>query len=145
MIYTPLTRTAMTIACEAHQGQLDKAGYPYIHHPMHVAELMTDEYSCAAALLHDVVEDSPWTLEQLAQAGIPAPVLDALALLTHDDGSAYLEYVARLRSNPIARAVKLADLRHNSDTSRLDTVTERDLSRLKRYRKAMALLTEPGE
>lgn len=142
MIYTPLTRTAMRIACTAHQGQADKAGYPYIHHPLHVAEQMTDEYSCAAALLHDVVEDTIWTLEQLARAGIPAPVLEALSLLTHDEETTYLDYVRRLRGNPIARAVKLADLRHNSDTSRLDEVTERDLSRLKRYRKAMALLTE---
>lgn len=145
MIYTPLTRLAMTIACTAHQGQVDKVGYPYIHHPLHVAEQMTDEYSCAAALLHDVVEDTDWTLAQLKEAGIPGPVLDALALLTHDDGTTYLDYVRRLRGNPIARAVKLADLRHNSDTSRLDTVTERDLSRLKRYRKAMALLTDSGE
>lgn len=145
MIYTPLTRTAMTIACTAHQGQADKAGYPYIHHPLHVAEQMTDEYSCAAALLHDVIEDTDWTLARLKDAGIPAPVLNALALLTHDDDTPYLDYVRRLRGNPIARAVKLADLRHNSDTSRLDTVTERDLSRLNRYREAVALLTEPGE
>lgn len=145
MIYTPLTRTAMTIACAAHQGQVDKAGYPYIHHPFHVAEQMTDEFACAAALLHDVVEDSDWTLAQLKEAGIPNPVLEALALLTHNDGTTYLDYVRRLRGNPIARAVKLADLRHNSDTSRLDEVTDRDLSRLKRYRKAMALLTESGE
>ena len=144
MIYTPLTRLAMTIACSAHQGQLDKAGYPYIHHPLHVAEQMTDEYACAAALLHDVVEDTDWTLAQLKEAGIPTPILDALALLTHDDGTTYLDYVRRLRDNPIARAVKLADLRHNSDTSRLDTLTEQDLFRLERYRKAVVLLTKAG-
>ncbi len=142
MIYTPLTRTAMAIACAAHQGQVDKSGYPYIHHPLHVAEEMTDELSCAAALLHDVVEDTPWTLTQLKGAGVPDPVLEALALLTHDEATPYLDYVRRLRSNPIARAVKLADLRHNSDLSRLEQVTDRDLSRLRRYEEAAALLTE---
>jgi hypothetical protein len=132
----------MAIACAAHQGQVDKSGYPYIHHPLHVAEEMTDELSCAAALLHDVVEDTPWTLTQLKGAGVPDPVLEALALLTHDEATPYLDYVRRLRSNPIARAVKLADLRHNSDLSRLEQVTDRDLSRLRRYEEAAALLTE---
>jgi (p)ppGpp synthase/HD superfamily hydrolase len=103
---------------------------------------MTDELSCAAALLHDVVEDTPWTLTQLKGAGVPDPVLEALALLTHDEATPYLDYVRRLRSNPIARAVKLADLRHNSDLSRLEQVTDRDLSRLRRYEEAAALLTE---
>jgi hypothetical protein len=69
-------------------------------------------------------------------------VLEALALLTHDEATPYLDYVRRLRSNPIARAVKLADLRHNSDLSRLEQVTDRDLSRLRRYEEAAALLTE---
>ena len=142
MIYTNLTRTAMTIACRAHQGQLDKAGYPYIHHPLHVAEQMTEEYTCAAALLHDVMEDTPITAEQLRAAGIPDPVVEALTLLCHDPDVPYLDYVRRLKDNPIARAVKLADLGHNSDVSRLDSVTPRDEMRLERYRRAMALLGE---
>lgn len=142
MIYTNLTRTAMTIACRAHQGQLDKAGYPYIHHPLHVAEQMTEEYTCAAALLHDVMEDTPITAEQLRAAGIPDPVVEALTLLCHDPDVPYLDYVRRLKDNPIARAVKLADLGHNSDVSRLDSVTPRDEMRLERYRRAMALLVE---
>jgi hypothetical protein len=142
VIYTNLTRTAMTIACRAHQGQLDKAGYPYIHHPLHVAEQMTEEYTCAAALLHDVMEDTPITAEQLRAAGIPDPVVEALTLLCHDPDVPYLDYVRRLKDNPIARAVKLADLGHNSDVSRLDSVTPRDEMRLERYRRAMALLVE---
>jgi hypothetical protein len=142
VIYTNLTRTAMTIACRAHQGQLDKAGYPYIHHPLHVAEQMTEEYTCAAALLHDVMEDTPITAEQLRAAGIPDPVVEALTLLCHDPDVPYLDYVRRLKDNPIARAVKLADLGHNSDVSRLDSVTPRDEMRLERYRRAMALLEE---
>jgi hypothetical protein len=142
VIYTNLTRTAMTIACRAHQGQLDKAGYPYIHHPLHVAEQMTDEYTCAAALLHDVMEDTPVTARELRAAGIPDPVVEALTLLCHDPDVPYLDYVRRLKDNPIARAVKLADLGHNSDVSRLDSVTPRDEMRLERYRRAMALLEE---
>lgn len=142
MIYTPLTRKAMTIAYHAHHGQLDKAGYPYIHHPLHVAEQMTDELACAAALLHDVVEDTSRTLEDLGAEGIPAPVLEALALLTHQEGTPYLEYVAGLRNNPIARAVKLADLRHNSEQTRLDVITPRDQNRFQRYAQAIALLCE---
>jgi hypothetical protein len=103
---------------------------------------MTEEYTCAAALLHDVMEDTPITAEQLRAAGIPAPVVEALTLLCHDPDTPYLDYVRRLKDNPIARAVKLADLGHNSDVSRLDSVTPRDEMRLERYRRAMALLEE---
>lgn len=144
MIYTPLTQKALCIAYDAHHGQRDKSGLPYIHHPLHLAEQMEDEYSCAAALLHDVMEDTAVTREALERAGIPAPVLEALALLTHDPAVPYLDYVTCLASNPIARAVKLADLRHNCDLTRLDEVTERDLRRVKKYRAAAALL-ESGE
>lgn len=140
MIYSELTRTAMRIACAAHQGQEDKGGFPYIHHPLHLAEQMTDELTCAAALLHDVVEDTDWTLEQLAQQGIPAPVLEALALLTHAPDTPYLDYVRDLSGNPIARAVKLADLRHNSDPSRLSNPDGNARARSNKYARAAALL-----
>ncbi len=140
MIYTELTRKAMEIACNAHFGQTDKSGFPYIHHPLHLAEQMEDEGSCAAALLHDVVEDTDWTLEGLRSEGIPEEVLTALALLTHEDNVPYMEYVRRIGVNPIAKAVKLADLRHNSDTSRLSVVTEKDLQRVAKYRQAMGIL-----
>lgn len=145
MIYTPLTRKALCIAYDAHHGQRDKSGLPYIHHPLHLAEQMRDEFTCAAALLHDVAEDTTLTPEDLRRAGIPSPVLEALALLTHDPAVPYPDYIARLASNPIARAVKLADLRHNSDLSRLEQVTEKDLRRAEKYRAALALLEgEPG-
>lgn len=143
MIYTPLTKKAMLLAYQAHHGQLDKSGLPYIFHPFHLAEQMGDELTCIAALLHDTVEDTAWTLEQLAAEGIPPQVLEALALLTHDSREPYLDYVRRIRSNPIARAVKLADLRHNSDLTRLNTVTQKDLQRGEKYRRAIAILTEP--
>ena len=140
MIYTPLTKKSMKLCFEAHKDQVDKSGLPYVFHPFHLAEQMTDELTTVTALLHDVVEDSDYTLADLGEMGFPATVLDALAMLTHDDGSAYLEYVARLKTNLIARAVKLADLRHNSDLTRLDHVDEKALVRVEKYRKAIDLL-----
>lgn len=118
MIYTPLTRLAMRIAYDAHHGQVDKAGVPYIYHPCHLAEQMTDELSACAALLHDVVEDTPVTLAFLA-CSFPPPVIDALRLLTRTPGGDYLDYVRAIGQNPIARRVKLADLAHNLDETRL--------------------------
>ena len=140
MIYTPLTKKAVKLCFEAHKNQVDKSGLPYVFHPFHLAEQMTDELTTVTALLHDVVEDTSYTLADLRKMGFPETVLDALAMLTHDDGSAYLEYVARLKTNPIARAVKLADLRHNSDLTRLDHVDEKALVRVEKYRKAIDLL-----
>ena len=143
--YTALTKKALKICFEAHRDQLDKSGLPYVFHPFHLAEQMESEAEICAALLHDVVEDAGLTLEELEEAGFPPCVLEALALLTHDPAVPYLEYVARLRENPIARRVKLADLAHNSDLDRLERVEEADQRRMLRYRKARALLEEdPG-
>ena len=141
MIYTPLTKKAMKIAYEAHHGQVDKVGVPYIFHPIHLAEQMTDEHTACAALLHDVVEDTAWTFDALEQEGFPAEVLDALRLLTHDDAVPYMEYVAAIRENPIAKAVKLADLAHNSDESRVEAADDRMRARWEKYRKAIFLLS----
>lgn len=117
MIYTKLTKEAMKIAYRAHHGQTDKSGIPYIFHPCHLAEQMTDEYSTCVALLHDVVEDTDVTLSDLAKI-FPAEVVEAVALMTHEDGVDYVEYVSAIRKNPIARAVKLADIAHNTDPTR---------------------------
>lgn len=140
MIYTELTKKALVLCFEAHKDQVDKSGLPYVFHPFHLAEQMTDELSTVAALLHDVVEDTPYTLPDLREMGFPEEVLEALRLLTHDDGTPYLDYVARLKDHPIARAVKLADLRHNGDLTRLDFVDARALERVEKYRRAMELL-----
>ena len=142
MIYTELTKKAMKLCFTAHKDQTDKSGLPYVFHPFHLAEQMRDELTTVVALLHDVVEDTAYTFQDLREMGFPAAVLEALALLTHDNGTPYLDYVARLKSNPIARAVKLADLRHNSDLTRLDHVDARALSRVEKYRKAITLLEE---
>ncbi len=142
MIYTPMTKKALKLCFEAHRDQADKSGMPYVFHPFHLAEQMTDEYTTTVALLHDVVEDTDITFEVLTDLGFPAEVTDALKLLTHDDSVEYMDYVAMIKHNPIAKAVKLADLGHNSDTSRLDVVDEKALKRVEKYAAAIKLLTE---
>lgn len=142
MIYTPLTKQAMKLCFEAHKNQADKSGLPYVYHPFHLAEQMSGELTVCTALLHDVVEDTDITLEDLEKMGYPAQVLNALKLLTHKKGVPYMEYVAAIRDNPIAKAVKLADLKHNSDLTRLDNVTQKDLQRVEKYAAAIRLLTE---
>lgn len=141
MIYTPLTNEAMKIAYSAHHGQVDKAGIPYIFHPLHLAEQMTDEYTTCAALLHDVAEDTAVTLEQLAQK-FPKEVMDALRLLTHKNSTDYYAYVEQLKANPIARTVKLADLTHNSDQTRMAGIADEAALRRweEKYRKAFEIL-----
>ena len=117
MIYTPLVYQAMHIAYNSHHGQLDKSGAPYIFHPIHLAEQMDDEFSCCAALLHDVVEDTEVTLSDLAKI-FPSEVVEAVRLLTHEKGVSDTEYLTAIKSNPIALKVKLADNAHNSNQSR---------------------------
>lgn len=144
MVYTPLTNRAMVIAYNAHHGQLDYNGIPYIFHPIHLAEQMEDELSCCAALLHDVAEDTEVKLEDLARE-FPREVIDALKLLTHDKDTDYFTYVRAIRENPIARKVKLADLAHNSDQSRCigSDLTEAQLAWWRhKYQKAAAILME---
>lgn len=142
MLYTELTKKAMKIAFEAHKDQVDKSGMPYIYHPIHLAEQMDDEYSTCAALLHDTVEDTDMTFEKLAECGFPNNVIEALKLLTHYDSVPYMDYVKKIKQNSIAKKVKLADLKHNSDLTRLDVVDEKARSRVKKYENAIRVLTE---
>lgn len=145
VIYTPLTNRAMRIAYDAHAGQVDKCGAPYVFHPYHLAEQMDDEATVCAALLHDVVEDTGVTLENLGRE-FPAEVVDALRLLTHLPAVPYLDYVHALATNPVARKVKQADLRHNMDETRYAGSTkpsEDDLVRRReKYQAALAILEE---
>lgn len=142
MIYTELTKKALKLSFEAHKNQLDKSGMPYVFHPFHLAEQMDTEEKVIVALLHDVVEDTDYSLKDLKNMGFPESVIQALALLTHEKSVPYMDYVARIKENPLARAVKLADLKHNSDLSRLDIVDEKAVQRVKKYEKAIALLRE---
>ena len=140
MIYTEKTHKAMKIAYEAHQGQVDRAGVPYIFHPFHLAEQMDTESECIVALLHDVVEDTDITFEDL-EKDFSSEVISALKLLTHQKCIPYMHYVEALKENPIARKVKLADLKHNSDITRLSTLTPKDIKRNEKYKKAIELLS----
>ena len=141
MIYTENTKKAMIIAYNAHMGQVDKSGIPYIYHPIHLAEHLRKEEECIVAILHDVVEDTKITFEQLEKE-FPEEIIAALKLLTHDDSVEYMDYIRKLKNNPIARNVKLADLKHNSDKTRLTRITEKDIKRLAKYQEAIKILNE---
>ena len=117
MIYTELTKEAMNIAYKAHHKQKDKGGFPYINHSLHIAEQMDDEYSTCVALLHDVVEDSDITCNDLSKI-FPYDVINAVNLLTRRNGELYADYINRIKKNSIATKVKLADLAHNMDKTR---------------------------
>lgn len=142
MIYTPLTLKAMDLAYAAHHGQRDKSGAPYIFHPIHLAEGMDDEYSCCVALLHDTVEDTYVTIADIRRE-FPAEVADAVALMTHDKSVDYFDYVRAIGKNPLAKKVKLADLAHNSDQSRIagSAISEEKKTALRtKYEKAKQIL-----
>lgn len=139
MINTKLTRKAMVIAYNAHANQFDKAGVPYIFHPIHLAEQMDTEIECIIALLHDVVEDTDVTFEQLEKE-FSSDIIKILKLLTHDKETDYMEYVKIIKENPIAKKVKIADITHNADETRLETITENDILRREKYQKALEIL-----
>ena len=132
----PNLEEALSFAIEAHRGQKDKAGAPYILHVLRVMMQMPDEHAMMAAALHDVVEDTPHTLDALRAAGFPEPVVEAVDGLTRREGESYAAFVERASAHPIARRVKLADLEDNMDVRRLRHLTDADLARLQRYRDA---------
>ncbi len=140
MIYTDLTKKALKLCFEAHKEQVDKTGMPYVFHPFHLAEQMDDELSTVCALLHDVVEDTDITFENLSEMGFPKEVVDVLKLLTHEESIPYMEYVKKISTNPTAKKVKIADLRHNSDTTRLNLVDEKAKQRCEKYKQALDIL-----
>ena len=142
VIYTPITKKALKLCFEAQKKQVDKSGMPYVFHPFHLAEQMQTEETTVVALLHDLVEDTDYTIEDLASMGFSKNITDAIALMTHADDVTYMDYVRRIKNNPIAKVVKLADLKHNSDLTRLDVVDEKALKRKEKYLKAISLLEE---
>jgi GTP diphosphokinase / guanosine-3',5'-bis(diphosphate) 3'-diphosphatase len=131
---------AIEIAARAHAGQVDKAGAPYILHPLRVLLAVTTPHEQMAAVLHDVVEDSPVTLSDLADEGFPPQVLDAVKALTKYAGETRLAAAARAAADPVARVVKLADNADNMDLSRIAHPTDRDRARLAEYAQVRALL-----
>lgn len=134
-----MVQQAMEIATKAHAGQIDKAGSPYIEHPRFVAGLVEGDTAKAVAWLHDVVEDTAVTLEDLSQE-FPPEVVEAVSLLTHGKNVAYEDYIRAIGQNPVARAVKLADLTHNSMIERIPDPSPNDYARLDKYRKAKEIL-----
>ncbi len=141
MIYTPLTKKALDICYRAHAGQRDRSGAPYVFHPFHVAEQMDTEDEVCTALLHDVVEDSAITLDDLRAEGFPERIVHAVGLLTHDESVPYLDYVRGIRGNALAEKVKFADLDHNNDFTRLDKVMDTDRRRrAEKYEPAYRIL-----
>ena len=137
---TNLLEKAIALAVEAHAGQRDKAGNPYILHPLHLMLQMETEDERITAVLHDIVEDTAVTMDDLTKLGFPPTILDALRLLTHDPAVPYDDYILQLKANSLARHVKLADLAHNMDIRRLKNPTDKDWARLAKYRQAWDML-----
>jgi (p)ppGpp synthase/HD superfamily hydrolase len=138
----PTLEDAIALAVEAHRNQRDKAGQTYVLHPLRVMIRLETETARMVAVLHDVVEDSPYTLARLRELGYPEEVLSALDCLTKREGETYVAFIERIRPHPLARQVKLADLEDNMDIRRLPAITAKDAERLARYRAAWARLRE---
>ncbi|MBK1621915.1 hypothetical protein CKO42_26820 [Lamprobacter modestohalophilus] len=128
--------TALKIATEAHAGQTDKAGRPYILHPLRVMAAMKTDDERAVAVLHDVIEDTDYDVPALVAAGIPEPIAEAVAYLSKRDGEDYPTFIARVLENPLAARVKRADVADNIDVLRLQSLRDKDLVRVARYHRA---------
>lgn len=138
-----LLERAIQIAVDAHAGQKGKDGTPYILLPLRLMLKVSNEHEKMAAVLHDVVEDTDVKMEDLQREGFPKAVLEAVRLLTHEPSVPYEDYVRHIKANPLAKAVKLADLEDNSDIRRLSGIEDKDLQRLKKYHRAWMILKEP--
>jgi (p)ppGpp synthase/HD superfamily hydrolase len=135
---------AVSIAARAHRGQKDKAGAPYLLHPLRMMLQMDTEAAMMAAVLHDVVEDTEWTLERLREVGFSEEVLEAVDCLTHREGENYEEFVERVGTNLIARQVKIADLEDNMNVRRINQLGPKELERLEKYHRAWSVLRGEG-
>src|SRR3954451_2647276 len=138
----PTLEEAIALAADAHRGQRDKSGQPYILHPIRVMLRCQTEAQRTAAVLHDVVEDTGRTFDDLRELGYPEEVLKALDCLTKRDGEPYEAFVERAASDPIARVVKLADIEDNMDLRRLPSVADKDVDRIGRYVRGWSRLQE---
>lgn len=130
---------AEAFAAKMHEGQVGKDGKPYIEHPRTVASMVNGETEKAVAWLHDVVEDTDATIDRVREL-FGNEIADAVAVMTHDKNVPYMDYVRNIKENAVARKVKMADLSHNMDLSRLANVTDEDLRRVEKYKKAYEIL-----
>ncbi len=133
---------ALSVALKAHSGQKDKAGQPYILHPIRVMQRVESYQAKIVALLHDVLEDSDFSLADLKEIGFAPQVLEALVCLTKAENEDYFDYLKRIAQNALAKEVKKADLQDNLDVTRLMVLTEKDRERLNKYLKALRFLKE---
>ena len=131
---------ALQIAQKAHAGQVDKAGKDYILHPMTVASYMDTDIEKTIAYLHDVLEDTDVTVDALRKI-FPNEIVDTLITLTHRKDESYFEYIQRISTSKLAKKVKVADLLHNLDITRIKEPTKQDYERLEKYKKAILYLT----
>ena len=133
---------AIEIAVEAHKGQVDKGGQPYILHPLRVMMSVSGESEKIVAVLHDVVEDSDWTFEALFAEGFSVEVIGALKSVTKEsEDEDYDLFIQRAMRNPIGRKVKIADLRDNLDVNRISDITDTDVKRIYKYKRALKFLS----
>jgi (p)ppGpp synthase/HD superfamily hydrolase len=139
---TATLEDAIAIAAEAHKGQMDKAGAPYILHPLRMMMQMNTEAEMITAILHDVVEDSSWTIERLRDEGFSEEVLEAVECVTNRSGESYEQFIERAGKNPIARQVKIVDLKDNMNIQRIGEIKPKDLKRLAKYHKSWSFLTK---
>lgn len=138
--YNRLLELAIKVAAEAHAGQVDKGGKPYINHPQAVAASLTNTEYKIVAYLHDVCEDTSITFDDLKDMGFTYRIVNSIRLLTKTDELTYEEYLRRLRMDSCARAVKMADLKHNMDITRIPDPSEKDYARIEKYKKSLAFL-----
>lgn len=136
----PTLEDAILLAVQAHRGQKDRADQPYILHPLRMMFRLRTEKEMMAAVLHDVVEDTAVTLGDLRAAGYPSEVIDAVDCLSRRDDESYEDFIERIKSNPLAVRVKLADLEDNMDIRRIRQVSEGDIERLQKYQRAWRAL-----
>ena len=142
MIYTENTKKALKFMFEKHKEQYDKSGMPYVFHPFTVAQSVDDENSTIVALLHDILEDTETTTDELRELGFNEEIIEALEYLNHDKNVDYFDYIKNISTNKIATKVKIADLKHNSDLSRLNEITQKDLDRVEKYKKSLEILEQ---
>lgn len=139
----PLIELALHRALKAYGGKVDKAGKPYILHPLRLAARLDDQISQSVALLHDVIEDSDTTEDDLREDGFPESVISAVVALTRRKGESYEAFIDRVRVHPLARKIKLLDIEDNMNLLRLNAVTENDLQRIAKYHRAWKRLDSP--
>jgi (p)ppGpp synthase/HD superfamily hydrolase len=137
-----MLQKALIMAIKAHEGQLDKGGLPYINHPVYLALQFNNPVEQSVALLHDVLEDSNLYTYDDIKNNISSEVADAVLCLTKKKHEEYFKYLDRVKTNVIATNVKIKDLSHNMDLSRLSSISEKDYKRIDKYKKALAILQE---